>query len=64
MADTKVTRNITLDPETDALVIAKRDELAATTGDENYSAAIRVIVREWATAPVATVKPARKAEKA
>lgn len=57
MAEQKVTRNITLDPETDALVVAKRDELASVTGDENYSAAIRVIVREWkATRPASATE--------
>lgn len=45
---TSVIRNISLDPETDALVVAKLDELATMTGDRNYSAAVRVIVREWA----------------
>lgn len=59
MAETKVTRNITLDPDTDALVVAKRDELTAATGDENYSAAIRIIVREWSNFKTFSNQPRR-----
>jgi hypothetical protein len=39
----QITRNISLDADTDAIVAAHDDLL----GLKNYSAAIRVIVREW-----------------
>lgn len=58
---TKITRNITLDPETDSLVVAKKDELIALTGDDNYSAAVRFIVREWANYIKATRRHATAA---
>lgn len=66
MADTptpqQVTRNISLDTDTDALVTAHDDLL----GLNNYSAAIRVIVREWARmksaiTPTTPTKQTRKA---
>lgn len=56
-ARTTVTRNISLDSETDAMVVAKLDELATMTGDRNYSAAVRFIVREWANYSKLTRRP-------
>lgn len=55
--NTPITRNTTIDPETDAIIEQKAAELAKLTGSRpNYSAAIRAIVREWASLQAA--KPA------
>lgn len=46
---TTVTRNISLDRGTDEIVEAKVGEIVTRTGKGNYSAAVREIVREWAS---------------
>lgn len=44
---TTIVRNISVDPETDAIIERKAVELAKVTGDRpNYSAAVRALVRE------------------
>lgn len=59
-----ITRNTTMDPETDAIIEQKAAELAKLTGSRpNYSAAIRAIVREWAGTQPPPRPDSRKAGK-
>lgn len=59
--ETPITRNVSLDEQTMAVVSELNDRL----GLRNFSAALRIIVREWAESRSAQ-KPAapRKTEKA
>lgn len=56
--ETPITRNVSLDEETLAIVSDLNDRLNL----RNFSGALRIIILEWAQAKSLQTKPAKKAQ--